>query len=152
MKLAGRVALVSAGSKGIGRAIALRLAADGADIAISFAHDEAAAASWYDTIYLPIIAVIRSQGLLHDFPGRTEADMYTWIARHRASPSAASRVVDSAMSENMTVVRIRSTSIPGRSPVRNSATSSATRSIDGVIPMSPPSSSTRRAPGMWSAR
>ena len=44
MNLAGRVALVTAGSKGIGRAIALRLAADGADVAISYAHDDAAAA------------------------------------------------------------------------------------------------------------
>jgi nucleotide-binding universal stress UspA family protein len=45
---------------------------------------EAAAASWYDTIYLPVIEIIRRQGLLHDFPGRTEADLYGWIVRHRA--------------------------------------------------------------------
>jgi 3-oxoacyl-[acyl-carrier protein] reductase len=45
MQLEGRVALVTAGSRGIGRAIALRLAADGADVAISYASDEAAAAA-----------------------------------------------------------------------------------------------------------
>jgi nucleotide-binding universal stress UspA family protein len=45
---------------------------------------EAAAASWYDTIYLPIIDSIRRQGILRDFPERTETDLYVWISQHRA--------------------------------------------------------------------
>jgi nucleotide-binding universal stress UspA family protein len=45
---------------------------------------EAAAVSWYDTIYLPIIASIRRQGILRDFPDRTETDLYVWISQHRA--------------------------------------------------------------------
>src|SRR4051812_31950177 len=58
------------------RAIEQEIEAHRAALAAKQGHEmtfEAAAASWYDTIYLPIIAVIRSQGLLHDFPGRTEA-------------------------------------------------------------------------------
>ncbi len=39
---------------------------------------------WYDTVYLPVIKIIRKQGLQHDFPGRTEADLYLWIAEHRS--------------------------------------------------------------------
>jgi 3-oxoacyl-[acyl-carrier protein] reductase len=43
MGLEGRVALVTGGSRGIGKGIALGLAADGADVAINYRRDEEAA-------------------------------------------------------------------------------------------------------------
>lgn len=42
-----------------------------------------AVASWYDNIYLPVVESIRAQNLLSNFPNRTEADLYLWIAFHR---------------------------------------------------------------------
>ena len=42
-ELAGRTALVTGGSRGIGRAICRILAREGADVAVNYAHDEAAA-------------------------------------------------------------------------------------------------------------
>ncbi len=42
-----------------------------------------AVAHWYDTVYTPIVAVIREAGILKAFPGRTEADLYLWVLDHR---------------------------------------------------------------------
>ena len=44
---------------------------------------EDAVSSWYDNIYLPVVEAIHKYGLLEDFPKRTEADLYLWIAYHR---------------------------------------------------------------------
>jgi hypothetical protein len=38
--------------------------------------------SWYNNVYSPIIAIIREQWLLANFPGRTEGDLYVWIVKH----------------------------------------------------------------------
>jgi len=40
-----------------------------------------AAASWYDTVYLPIAELIRRHEVLEQLPGRTEADVYVEITR-----------------------------------------------------------------------
>ena len=39
---------------------------------------------WYDTIFLPVVEIIRKGQILSEFPGRTHADLYLWILRHRA--------------------------------------------------------------------
>lgn len=38
---------------------------------------------WFDTVYQPMVAIIRRLGMLRDFPNRTEADLYLWISEHR---------------------------------------------------------------------
>ena len=43
---------------------------------------EEAVASWYETFFRPMTDTIRSSGILGDFPGRTEADLYLFTARH----------------------------------------------------------------------
>lgn len=44
---------------------------------------EEAVQSWYDRVYLPLVAIIRASGVLREFPHRTEADLYLWIIEHR---------------------------------------------------------------------
>ncbi len=43
-----------------------------------------AAARWYRSVYQPVVERIREWGVLAQFPGRTEADLYLWISRNRA--------------------------------------------------------------------
>lgn len=44
---------------------------------------EEAVCSWYDHVYMPVVEAIRKYHLLTNFPRRTEADLYLWIAYHR---------------------------------------------------------------------
>ena len=41
-----------------------------------------AVASWFDHVYLPVVAAIRQHNILNNFPNRTEADLYLWITDH----------------------------------------------------------------------
>jgi hypothetical protein len=60
-----------------------------------------AAAQWYDQVYTPFIKVINETGVLAEFPGRTETDLYVWLMDHlfylrerfgdRISPQDAAR-------------------------------------------------------------
>jgi len=43
--------------------------------------------SWYDTVYLPVVDAMNSRQVLEHFPGRTEADLYLWIIKHREALS-----------------------------------------------------------------
>ncbi|MBN1285430.1 MAG: universal stress protein, partial [Anaerolineae bacterium] len=51
---------------------------DGYDI-----NYEEAAATWYDMVYSLAAETIVASGLLDQFPGRTAADLYMWVYKHR---------------------------------------------------------------------
>lgn len=44
---------------------------------------EEAVAAWHDDIYRPVVHMMAEQGLLRNFPGRTEADLYILLLKHR---------------------------------------------------------------------
>lgn len=45
--------------------------------------EDEAVTDWYDHVYLPIVQAVHDQGVLADFPGRTEADLYLWVIEHQ---------------------------------------------------------------------
>jgi hypothetical protein len=47
-----------------------------------------AVVDWYDLVFEPTVAIIRRESILDYFPGRTAADLFAWISRHRRHLSA----------------------------------------------------------------
>ncbi len=45
--------------------------------------EEEAIRHWYETVYMPIVNVIRETGILKAFPGKTEGDLYLWALDHQ---------------------------------------------------------------------
>lgn len=43
---------------------------------------EEAATHWYDTVYKPVVQIIRQYDILQFFPERTEADLYLWLVNN----------------------------------------------------------------------
>lgn len=58
------------------------------------ANDEAVQ-SWYDRVYLPVAAAVWASDILERFPGRTPADLYIWVCRHREALADDQGVVPS---------------------------------------------------------
>ena len=59
MSLSGRVALVTGGGRGVGRGIALALAADGATVAVNYRRDAESAQEVVDQIVAARVARLR---------------------------------------------------------------------------------------------
>ena len=45
--------------------------------------EEEAIIHWYDTVYMPVINVIRDTDILKEFPTKTESDLYLWVLDHQ---------------------------------------------------------------------
>jgi hypothetical protein len=45
--------------------------------------EEEAIRHWYDTVYMPIVRVIRETNILSEFPNKTEGDLYLWVLDHQ---------------------------------------------------------------------
>jgi 3-oxoacyl-(acyl-carrier-protein) reductase len=68
MKLQGRTALVTGGSRGIGRAVALALAEEGADVAINYVSSEAAARDVAESVQKMGRRAVLARADVGDFP------------------------------------------------------------------------------------
>lgn len=45
--------------------------------------EEEAIVHWYETVYMPVINVIRDTDILKEFPTKTEGDLYLWVLDHQ---------------------------------------------------------------------
>jgi 3-oxoacyl-(acyl-carrier-protein) reductase len=68
MKLKGRTALVTGGSRGIGRAVALALAEEGADVAVNYVSSEAGARDVVDHVLKTGRKAVLAQADVSDYP------------------------------------------------------------------------------------
>lgn len=75
---------------------------------------EEAVVSWYDHVFLPVAAAIWASDILNRFPGRTAADLYLWVCRHREDlasasgelPSPVATVTDLAVEQDAATGRV----------------------------------------------
>ncbi|MFO7681853.1 MAG: universal stress protein [Chloroflexota bacterium] len=54
----------------------------GLDLQRDVSYQEAVG-HWFDEVYLPVVALLYERGVFHQFPGRTEADLYALLADYR---------------------------------------------------------------------
>jgi len=45
--------------------------------------EEEAIKDWYETVYKPIMQVIRDTNIIREFPDKTEGDLYLWVLDHQ---------------------------------------------------------------------
>lgn len=69
-----------------------------------------AVASWRDSVYRPMVEAIRSSGVMDDFPGRTETDLYLYMMDHlyylRSRPRRRPVVPEAAVRHERVVRRL----------------------------------------------
>ncbi|MEM9555595.1 MAG: hypothetical protein AAGC60_15160 [Acidobacteriota bacterium] len=64
----------------------------------------AAAVSWVDQVYAPIVDLIREQQMLEQLPERTETDLYLWIQERRERARDAGAEMDVEVAAEQAVV------------------------------------------------
>lgn len=75
------------------------------------APNDDGAALWYDTVYMPVIGLLRRQQVLHALPQHSELDVYLWAFERHHSDCGADAVsfrtrLPSALSDILTLGRV----------------------------------------------